>query len=452
MKHNHNEAWPFNLLSRIFDQEELIALKADPPMELEAFLIYTVRDMYPKIEAEMILQHFMEEMAPAQIAEMYNLSANHVIDVLAGAGERQRDPLLRETYRNGLTWRIEREKQTAYIEGFRKGYLHFLTDVKSDRAKLDPILADEFFNLPGHNRPIEFLELPEALTQILYYSRIRTIKQILDADEKQLLVEYKLEPNEIDDLAKFLKAKGYSCAITRARFTLDRGYYADPLLRMSLSETSACELNYFGPVDLQETFEFVLSLALNKTDKSILKLHYHNAIPFPDIAEQMGLSFSAVYERALLALRKLRDPQCLILLRNGLKTSVREMIRMESECGFQDGLNRAVIDWHYEDNNEPDHVPDFVMASLKTLPIEELDLCFKTAFRLRKNNVETIGDLVRAQDQDLLAIQSLGRTVLQQLRKKQLLFIATLRADMATDEISNILVKDTNTGLFGGAV
>ena len=43
---NQNEAWPFNLLCRIFDQEELQLLKWNAPKELEAFLIYTVRDAY----------------------------------------------------------------------------------------------------------------------------------------------------------------------------------------------------------------------------------------------------------------------------------------------------------------------------------------------------------------------------------------------------------------------
>lgn len=43
---NQNEAWPYNLLCRIFDQEELQLLKWNAPKEREAFLSYTVRDAY----------------------------------------------------------------------------------------------------------------------------------------------------------------------------------------------------------------------------------------------------------------------------------------------------------------------------------------------------------------------------------------------------------------------
>ena len=46
MEVNQNEVWPYNLLCRIFNQEELEILKWNAPKELEAFLIYTVRDAY----------------------------------------------------------------------------------------------------------------------------------------------------------------------------------------------------------------------------------------------------------------------------------------------------------------------------------------------------------------------------------------------------------------------
>ena len=35
---NHNKAWPFNFLGRIFDQEQLKILKCHAPKELEALL------------------------------------------------------------------------------------------------------------------------------------------------------------------------------------------------------------------------------------------------------------------------------------------------------------------------------------------------------------------------------------------------------------------------------
>lgn len=450
MEENHYERWPFNLLCRIFDPEELKALKTDPPADLSAFLIYTVRDLHPEIDAEMILLHFMEKMTSEEIASKYNRPAMQVSNILAKVGERLCDPALKETYRKGLIWRIEHEKQTAYLAGFRKGYFYFFTDLGKDRFNRVGVLADPLFNLPGHNHPVEFLGIPEELSKLLYYSRLWTIKQVLDADEKKLLTEYKLEQNEVDALAQYMKAKGYNCPITRIRQSHNRSSLANVLLRVCLSETVAAELKYDSPSDMLETFEFVLNLTLTETEQAILKMHYLWAIPLQEIAAQMGLPLHEVYERTLLTQRKLRDPKFFGLIRYGLKTTVRELLRMESECGFQDGLRRAAADWHLDEDSDDDHIPESILDRLQGVPIDQLELSFKTCFRLRKNNVETIADLVRMKERELLAIQGLGRAAVDQIRRKQWELIYNMRADMVTAEISSFLERDMESDVNGG--
>ena len=69
MEVNQTEVWPYNLLCRIFNQEELQLLKWNAPKELEAFLIYTVRDAHSEWEADIIVLHFMEQMPPEAIAK-----------------------------------------------------------------------------------------------------------------------------------------------------------------------------------------------------------------------------------------------------------------------------------------------------------------------------------------------------------------------------------------------
>ena len=69
-------------------------------------------------------------------------------------------------------------------------------------------------------------------------------------------------------------------------------------------------------------------------------------------------------------------------------------------------------------------------------------LSVQTCFRLRRNNVEEIADVVRAQDQRLLTINGLGKAVLKQLRKQQWQFICDLRADMSTVEATAIWITE----------
>lgn len=124
MEDNHYEVWPYNLLCRILDQEELQMLKAAPPAALGPFLTYTIREIYPNLDADVIILYFMGQMEPKKIGEMLDVSDGQVTDILAAAGDRLQDPLLKETYRRGLAWRIEHEKKEAYLVGYRRGYAY----------------------------------------------------------------------------------------------------------------------------------------------------------------------------------------------------------------------------------------------------------------------------------------------------------------------------------------
>ena len=126
MNYNQTEVWPFNLLCRVFDPEELQALKADPPADLNAFLVYVVREMYSNIDADVIILHYMGQMSPEGIAEMLKVSDEQIADILASAGEKLHDPLLKETFLKGLAWRVEHEKKEAYLAGYRRGYAYGL--------------------------------------------------------------------------------------------------------------------------------------------------------------------------------------------------------------------------------------------------------------------------------------------------------------------------------------
>ena len=142
---NQNEAWPFNLLCRIFDQEELQLLKWNAPKELEAFLIYTVRDAYSEWEADIIVLHFMEQMPPEAIAEKMRRQKERVEEVIAYAGDKLKDPQLMETYRHGLAWRVTRELEKAYIAGYRKGYSHAIKGMEEKVGDYGNAFTNLFF-------------------------------------------------------------------------------------------------------------------------------------------------------------------------------------------------------------------------------------------------------------------------------------------------------------------
>ena len=440
METNHNEVWPYNLLCRLYDPDELQELKADPPVELAAFLTYVIRDIYDATEVDLILMHYMAKIPMEMIVNVTQLPEEQITDILDGVGARLRDPILLETFRKGLRWRVETEKQKAYLEGYRRGYLY--SSMKSEEMPTNEGcgFTDWLFDLPGHDHPIEYLDAPEEVYVQLYGAGIRKLSQLLEADDKKLIIDYRLEPEFINEIAGVLDDRGFSCPITMGRKPHTLSTPEGKLLIASLSETTAHHLRYYMPADMMQSFLFVKQIALDYNEIALLALYYDMDVSYQQIAEDMGMETCEVRAIAAKALRKLRAPDFYNLIRFGLKDTVRQMIRMESECGFQDGFNRGVDDRNQGDGEAV--LPDDVMEKLRMIPIDNLELSYKTCFRLRRNNMETVADVVLAKDQDLLAINGFGRAVLKQLRRKQKQFIRDLRADMAAEEIASIFESD----------
>ena len=452
MEVNQNEVWPYNLLCRIFNQEELEILKWNAPKELEAFLIYTVRDAYSDWEADIIVLHFMEQMPPEAIAKKMRRQKERIDEVIANAGDKLNDPLLMDTYRNGLAWRVTNELQKAYIAGYRKGYTHAIKGMEEKVGDHGNAFTNLFFDLPGHNHPVAFLEPSEETYNAMYFAGIHDVKELLEADDRKLMTEFRLDQSQINELAELLKKKGYSCILTRARNDITISYWPMNLLMGSLSETSAYHLMCYAPVDLRESFEFVRLIALSSEDEEILRLSYDLEFSYQDIVEELEIEISQVHERIIRALRKLRDPRFFDLIRYGLKTTVREMIRLESECGFQDGFNRG-IEERWEDIDEETgamNVPKRLIERLKSVPVGELALSMRANNCLQRNKVESVADLAQLKDKDLLAMNNLGKAALQDIRQKQSEFIKNLLTEVVTEEIERISIGNIDSDAQGG--
>ncbi|MCE5186674.1 MAG: DNA-directed RNA polymerase subunit alpha [Planctomycetaceae bacterium] len=61
---------------------------------------------------------------------------------------------------------------------------------------------------------------------------------------------------------------------------------------------------------------------------------------------------------------------------------------------------------------------DEEMAAKLTMPIESLDLTVRSSNCLESNNIQTVGQLVKMTDADLLKIRSFGKTSLREVRRK----------------------------------
>ena len=97
------------------------------------------------------------------------------------------------------------------------------------------------------------------------------------------------------------------------------------------------------------------------------------------------------------------------------------------------------------------NVPKSLLERLNGIPIEDLRLSVRVNNGLRRNKVETMADLVQLQDKDLLAMNSIGKTAIKDIRKKQRAYIKELLIELVTNDITEISTREVVNDLGGNA-
>ena len=162
------------------------------------------------------------------------------------------------------------------------------------------------------------------------------------------------------------------------------GYWAKLASRAAFRKGNAVYCGHTNPVTPGMWSGGVVGLksilGVKKRAQALGIMEQLQELGYQQIADDMGMETSEVRAIAAKALRKLRAPDFYNLIRFGLKDTVGQMIRMESECGFQDGFNRGIDDRNQGDGEAV--LPDDVMEKLRMIPIDNLELSYKTCFRL----------------------------------------------------------------------
>jgi DNA-directed RNA polymerase subunit alpha len=80
-------------------------------------------------------------------------------------------------------------------------------------------------------------------------------------------------------------------------------------------------------------------------------------------------------------------------------------------------LGEETVSTEVSEPEETQEVDDEMVQKLNT-PIQELELSVRAGNCLEAANIETVGDLVKMTESDLLKIRSFGKTSLREIRRK----------------------------------
>jgi len=83
---------------------------------------------------------------------------------------------------------------------------------------------------------------------------------------------------------------------------------------------------------------------------------------------------------------------------------------------------------------EAEHAEDSELSAVLSTPIEDLDLSVRSRHCLDSENIQTIGDLVKRTEADLLKVRNFGRTSLAEIKKK----LATMNLELGMAGMSEV--------------
>lgn len=435
--------WPDNIVKEILHHEEFIQWLTKPPKNAGALLDYIIGTTLRDFECDILRRRYQDKQSLQTIGEAHSVTREWVRVALQKSIQRLQSFQKRELLLNGLDWKINKEMERAYQEGYRRGYrdsMGLSIDAVHNAFTMEHYLA----GLPGYERDLTELGLSEQTYNLLMRAGIQSMDQLLHTSEKALHFVFRLSERARREIAKKLSLRGLRlredasdvgdrpCPLEDADWWMFS--VMERLLRPGDNETFNNEI----PADFKETFLYVLQTILSEEERKVLCAHFRDVKSVDVISQELDMTKQNAAGYLGVALHKLRSDHVMSSLFLGIKGKIKSHLRMESERGYFDGFD-AGID---RDTKSPlgvggENGRRQLVLSIEKLPIEELQLNVRARHCLLRAGIETIGDLMRYTDNDLLQIHYLGYGTLNEIRDKQRAHYREMRTDIEISQMKD---------------
>lgn len=168
------------------------------------------------------------------------------------------------------------------------------------------------------------------------------------------------------------------------------------------------------PEDWECTLSYLLQTLKNDRERDSLLFFFRDSLTFEEIGAHWDLTSSRAREITVMATRRMRHPARQLLFTHGLAKAQREKpdyVRLHS---FDPEMFPEV-------NEPPPPSPASSDARLSRpaclleMSIDELDFSVRTWNCLRRANIQTLGDLLKYTEADLLRLRNLGQKCLTEI-------------------------------------
>ena len=175
------------------------------------------------------------------------------------------------------------------------------------------------------------------------------------------------------------------------------------------------------PADIDQTLAYILT-GLPKMQRNIIEMYFICNMPYVEIASTYGITKERVHYIKEHALRILRHPRRLDLI----KTGVRNQIKKAYDEGYHDAtiaelkaITKNITAIKKTLNMDTDNIIDDENIAAKNTTIDEIfeKLSVRSYNVLKRSGIETLGDICKLSRTEFANLRNLGRKSYEEIVK-----------------------------------
>ena len=451
-KGKHTYQWPENLLRAIFSEEEYSQWEQHKPKDASPLMEYMIDSSFQDFERDILCRRYQYGQSLQTIGEAHSVTREWIRLVLIKCVGRLQNYQRRETLIHGLEWKIEKEKERAYQEGFRKGYRESL-GVSLDTVHRQYTMDDFLAGLPGYKCDLSELGLCEPTYNRLKRCGITSLEQLLQLSLEDLCSQFRVSKRAREEITVKLEGKGlrlrnnqYENCETILVQRVD-GWILEVMTRVFHEEMEAFVKGI--PGDFKESFLYLIHTELTESECKVLRGHFEDAQNMDAISRELSLTRQQVTGLLNSALQKLGSKKLKAWLRYGIRGEIKSQIRVASEQGYIDGFDTGIgRETKMPIGADGETGRKMLEQTLESISIEALQLSVRAKHCLYRAGITSIGDLMKHSDRQLLAIRNLGFGMLNEIREKQRMHYCEVRTDLEIARLKCTVSKSHDEALL----
>lgn len=345
-QNNMREVWPYNLMTKLLDEEAYQKWETLIPDSFHACLDYYLYTTFSERNEGIIRKFYQENWKPRDIAEHYGLTTQSVRNILKDCLRYMSKAEHRDFLTMGYSDFLNKQMRIAYAKGYRRGFEHGSDLWSFDLVHNAHNALDYMRDLPGCDQSIHMIYFQNRnACSRLRDKNICTLSQLMEFSAEELQEKIGLGKTAIEDINWHLRRTGrkqLTSSNTPKKETPDIACWPWNLIHETFPDETWDNYVQNLPDEAEESFNLMFRTTLTHEDQQILELRFKEKNTYAQIDRKFNAKAEFTRRRLQKCYCKLRHPSRYGIIKFGVKGYILHRLQGESERGYRDGFDKGV--------------------------------------------------------------------------------------------------------------